>query len=138
MLSPTGRESVRWRNAWRERVIRATGQRVQFSSFSEFVTTPPLEGLGATMDQLRGICRGDPEALVAIEDALGTRQGERNDLHDNVMKSEQGNSTEYALRRLKKDRPDLHEQVLAGKIKPHAAMVEAGFRPKTMTLPSDM
>jgi hypothetical protein len=30
---------------------------VQFSTFAEFVTTPPLEGLGVTLDQLRGICR---------------------------------------------------------------------------------
>jgi hypothetical protein len=33
-----------------------------------------------------------------------------------------------AHRRLRKDRPDLHEQVLNGEKTAHAAMVEAGFR----------
>jgi hypothetical protein len=42
-----------------------------------------------------------------------------------------------AHRRLRKDRPDLHAQVLAGEITPHAAMIEAGFRRKTITVPVD-
>ncbi len=32
-----------------------------------------------------------------------------------------GNERQYALRRLRKDRPDLHERVLAGELSPHAA-----------------
>jgi hypothetical protein len=39
-----------------------------------------------------------------------------------------GNSNTYALRKLRKDRPDLHEQVVSGEKSPHAAMVEADFR----------
>jgi hypothetical protein len=41
-----------------------------------------------------------------------------------------GNTVAYALRRLRKDRPDIHSRVLAGEISPHAGMVEAGFRRK--------
>lgn len=37
--------------------------------------------------------------------------------------------------KLRKDRPDLHAQVLAGELSPHAAMVEAGFRKRTITVP---
>lgn len=48
-----------------------------------------------------------------------------------------GNSSKAALRRLRKDRPDLHQDVIAGKITPHAAMVNAGFRPKTVQIPLD-
>jgi hypothetical protein len=33
-----------------------------------------------------------------------------------------------ALRRLRKDRPDIHARVLAGELSPHAGMLEAGFR----------
>jgi hypothetical protein len=40
----------------------------------------------------------------------------------------QGNSRTYALRRLAKDRPDLHAQCLAGEMTANAAMVQAGFR----------
>ena len=39
-----------------------------------------------------------------------------------------GNSIEAALRRLRKSRPDIHAQVLAGEITPHAGMIAAGFR----------
>jgi hypothetical protein len=38
------------------------------------------------------------------------------------------------LRRLRKDRPDLHARVLADELSAHAAAVEAGFRPRTITL----
>lgn len=45
-----------------------------------------------------------------------------------------GTSTAAALRRLRKHRPDLHAAVLAGRMTAHAAMVAAGFRPKTITV----
>lgn len=37
-----------------------------------------------------------------------------------------GNTVSYALRRLRKDRPDIHARVLAGEITAHAGMIEAG------------
>jgi hypothetical protein len=39
-----------------------------------------------------------------------------------------GTTAAYALRRLRKDRPDIHAKVLAGEMSAHAGMVEAGFR----------
>ena len=39
-----------------------------------------------------------------------------------------GNSSAAFLRRLRKDRPDIHARVLAGKLTPQAGMVEAGYR----------
>ncbi len=48
-----------------------------------------------------------------------------------------GTSQTAALRRLRKDRPDLHAQVLAGDLTPHAAMVVAGFRKRTATVPAE-
>jgi hypothetical protein len=41
------------------------------------------------------------------------------------------------LRRLRDQRPDLHRRVLAGELSPHAAMLEAGFRRPTFTVPAD-
>ena len=41
-----------------------------------------------------------------------------------------GNSRAAFLRRLRKDRPDIHARILAGEITPHGGMVEAGFRKK--------
>jgi hypothetical protein len=43
-----------------------------------------------------------------------------------------GNSAAYAIRRLRKDRPDIHARVLAGELTPHAGVIEAGFRKKAI------
>jgi hypothetical protein len=39
-------------------------------------------------------------------------------------------TAEYAIAKLRKDRPDIHARVLAGELSPNAGMVEAGFRKK--------
>jgi len=41
----------------------------------------------------------------------------------------------YALRRLKRDHPDLAKKVLDGQMSANAAAIEAGFRDKTATIP---
>jgi hypothetical protein len=41
-----------------------------------------------------------------------------------------GNSRTAFIRRLRKDRPDIHARVLAGELSPHAGMIKAGFRKK--------
>jgi hypothetical protein len=46
----------------------------------------------------------------------------------NVHIRPSGNSRAAFLRRLRKDRPDIHARVLAGELSPHASMIEAGFR----------
>lgn len=53
------------------------------------------------------------------------------------MSQHRGTSREYALRRLRKDAPKLHARVLSGQMSPHAAMVQAGFRPATFTIRGD-
>ena len=45
-------------------------------------------------------------------------------------KAPTGNSRAAFLRRLRKDRPDLHARVLADELSPHAGIIEAGFRKK--------
>jgi hypothetical protein len=124
---------------WRERRIK-TGAVVTFGRFEEFVTTPPLEGLGSDLKMLKRVCEEDKEALDLIDQTLKgeERQGERTDLVNNVNEVQarpEGNSEQYALRKLRKDRPDLHAKVLARELTAHAAMVEGGFRRPTITLP---
>lgn len=46
-----------------------------------------------------------------------------------------GNSRSYALSRLKREREDLYRKVLAEEMSSHAAMIEAGFREPTLTIP---
>lgn len=48
-----------------------------------------------------------------------------------------GTTKDRALRKLRKDAPALHAEVLAGRISAHGAMVKAGYRPSTFTVRSD-
>ena len=69
----------------------------------------------------RARCADDPEALDLLDRASQGRQGERTDLLNNVKEVPgypAGNRSDTALRRLRKDRPDLHAEVLAGALSP--------------------
>jgi hypothetical protein len=57
-------------------------------------------------------------------------------IRDSRRPRQYGTSREEALRRLAKDRPDLHARVMAGELSAHAAAIEAGFRAKTVTIPA--
>lgn len=56
---------------------------------------------------------------------------------DNVTREKRGNSSSYGLQRLERERPDLHERVRSGELSAHAAMVEAGFRKRSVVLSPD-
>lgn len=126
---------------WREFETQM-GRHVSHDSFEEFVTTQPLAGLGcASVRQLTGLCTDDvpegPRAREAITRAcqrdIGVNQ--HSEGFDNIQTlAPTGTSESAALRRLRKDRPDLLERVLSGELKAHAAMIEAGFRPRTVTV----
>jgi hypothetical protein len=49
-----------------------------------------------------------------------------------------GSGRAYAIDRLSRERPDLLKLVKAGKLSPHAAMVEAGFRPRSRSVTEGM
>jgi hypothetical protein len=117
---------------WRSRYANRLRREVTFDRFEDFVVTAPLEGLGATVDLVRKFVRDDPEALSlfdqAVQRPVGANQHSEGD--DNVHTQERptGNSRERALRKLRRDAPELHALVLAGEVSPHGAMKQAGFR----------
>jgi hypothetical protein len=121
--------------AWRDFTTRM-GQRVQHERFEDFVTTQPLAGVGGTMDLVRRIASSDPVTLDLLDRAVQRKVGS-NTAVDNINTRPDGTARDAALRRLRKDRPDLHAEVLAGEKSPHAAMVEAGFRIRTITVPAE-
>lgn len=51
--------------------------------------------------------------------------------------SPRGTSVSSAVRRLHRERPDLLGRVESGELSAHAAMIEAGFRDKAITIPAD-
>lgn len=65
------------------------------------------------------------ERLIALGAPANGSGGRGRKAVDNVN-SFSGNEATYALRRLKRDNPDLAEQVVAGVLSAHAAAVQAG------------
>lgn len=120
---------------WRDRVIARTGERVRFEHFLDFVTTPPLEGLGTTAEQIKRLVRDDQDAERELRKAI-KHQG-RADFRNNITEVERGTDRSYTLERLHRDHPELADQVAAGDLSPNAAAIKAGFRKPTATVPVD-
>lgn len=113
------------------------GEVVQHARFADFVVTPPLKGLGTTVDLVRRIVKDDVETLDLFDRAIQNPVGHPAIDNNIIDKAPQGTSQERALRRLRTDAPELHADVLAGRLSAHAAMVKAGFRPRTFTIRGD-
>lgn len=126
-------ERVLTEESWREFVTQR-GEEVRHERFADFVVTPPLAGLGSTVDLVRRIVSDKVVVLDLLDQALQGKVGAHS---NNVTRTPKGNSSDAALRRLRKDRPDLHAEVLHGNLSAHAAAVAAGFRPRTITVRAD-
>ena len=70
------------------------------------------------------LIKHDPKALDLLDRATVGPQGAHRYIVT-VSEPTRGHARQYALRRLRKDRPDLHARVLAGEMKPHRALVAA-------------
>jgi hypothetical protein len=115
--------------------VTPRGEVVHHDRFIEFLNTPPTHGVGASVDLVKRMISNDKDARTMLDEALEGRQGTRSDLVDNINEVRPGGtSLDAGLRRLRKHRPDLHAEVLAERMSTHAAMVQAGFRPKTATI----
>ena len=126
-------------NLWREFYCEPMQSEVRHESFERYVTDNLPTGLGTTIRFLKNLCRDDAEALKAIDQAIQQKQSGGKNQHtkqkcllDNIQeaKAPTGTSRDAAIRRLRKDRPDLLEKVIAGQLSAHAAALEAGHRKK--------
>lgn len=121
--------------AWREFTL-PSGEVVPHERFADFITAKPPRGLGTSQEFLERAISRDQEALSALDNELQQLPGRPEKTVDNIHSFRpSGTSSTAALRRLRKDEPELHAEVLAGRISAHGAMVLAGFRPKTITVP---
>ena len=124
----------RWRH-----FITKLGDEVTYTRFADFAATAPTAGLGISVEVLRKLVQDDPVAVDALDRATqGKHGGDRSKL-DNIQLAEAptGTSEAATVRRLRKDRPDLHAKYLANEISANAAAILAGFRPKTFTVRTD-
>lgn len=135
---------------WREFETQM-GKHVIYSRFEDFVITPPLNGLGTTMEFIKEIVSKDVELQMLLAKALRETHGgdrkskdareikESNGLFDFEEKKEEKKRDQYGKRilQLQKKSPDLYAQVLAGEKTVHAASVEAKIDHPTMTVTLD-
>lgn len=127
-------------DAWRQFFL-PSGEMVEHKTFVSFVTTKEPRGLDTDVEMVRSFCRKKPVYLDLLDQALeeGQEPGARTDLVYNIHEVRpSGTGTQRALRRIRKDRPDLYSKVLAEEITPHRAMIMAGFLKETMTIPKDV
>ena len=83
---------------------------------AEWVRANVPQGLQTTLDNLQGIAKGDPDLTDALDGALAEQypDGVQHGL-DNIKTFQDGTSRAQGLRKLRKDRPDLHARVLLPK-----------------------
>lgn len=127
--------------SWRE-FVTPRGELIRHEHFAEFVTTPPTHGLGATIELLKRILADDPEALDRLDQALQGQHGGRRSETKETNRPLAPTGAEKDLRRLRKEAEagnvqaaELRDEVLAGRLSAHAAMVRAGFRTRTVSVP---
>ncbi|MBA3766790.1 MAG: hypothetical protein H0W99_07350 [Acidobacteria bacterium] len=125
---------------WREFLVERTGGVVCHARFIDFVTTKPLEGLGADLDLLKRICAEHTDVLDLIDrEVQGKHGGDRKSdeikwvIHP-LDTSDQRDRSGKHLRRLRKDFPKLHQQVLENKLTVTQAATKAGFYPKRVSV----
>lgn len=142
------------REAWKYERVFAGGSRQAPIPFHEFVHAPYPVGLGATYETLRGFIGQDVELLAMFDEAsrrpVGTNQhSEPVDIVHSLDAEAStfepappappirpsGNAAQAALRRLEKavrennERAiELHSDVISGRISPHRAAVNMGWR----------
>ena len=77
--------------------------------------------------------------LPALNEQPGRPTGSAtgNVANGNISNRDNLNGVPYAVRRLKRDRPDLYQQVLDGTLTPNAAAIQAGFRRKVVQVRAD-
>lgn len=132
--------------SWREFVTQR-GEPVEHERFEQFVTTLPLKGLGATLRLVEKVIdsieddaeRAQAQDLLdrAVQGKPGRPSKNPDVIRNNPDPNQHGTSRDGALRKLRKDAPSLHAEVLAGHLSAHAAMVKAGFRRRTISVPVD-
>lgn len=102
-LPPTDNPAqLHWRKV--NRRIRAERQRVA------------AEGMGEDLDTIHRLCRDDAEALSLLDEATAAGPGPKQSV-DNINSSDSrptGTSRQQALRKLRKDAPEVHAEVIAG------------------------
>ncbi|MFI6498930.1 hypothetical protein [Nonomuraea typhae] len=119
--------------AWQE-FTGPGGELVEHGDLMEFVTADPPRGLGITPGLMRALVAEDLDTAARLDQALLAAPAPPPAPPEEQEEEPPARETP-ALRRLREDAPALHSRVVAGEMSTNAAMVQAGFRPKTISVP---
>lgn len=120
--------------AWREFEI-VTGEVVRMRSLAELITTPPLTGWGEDIAKVEAVIKSDAEVLTLFRAAVTAPNHRPAGVHKSAdivssCAGSHGNSKAYTLDRLKRQAPELFDEVCSGKLSANAAAIQAGIRRK--------
>jgi hypothetical protein len=123
--------------SWRE-FETARGEHVVHDRFADFVTTPPLKGLGASMEViLRIVGTADAELLAMLRQANKGTAGRPKIGDDSSPIKHGGGTSDYLAQRLEQEAPGEYAAVVRGERTINAAAIRAGFRPRRATIRLD-
>lgn len=126
--------------AWRDFTAPNPVGPVHNDTFSEFVAKDPPGGLGGRRAQLLALCGTDEELVKRVKRLLdedveparehrGSTVTERTNRDDTANSScANGDNTEYLMSRLKRDDPELAQQVVNGEMSTYAAARSKGWK----------
>lgn len=89
---------------------------------------------------IEGLSKTDPNAAVSLDRAvvLGKHGGKRvRGGQGNNITLDRGTNPDYTLARLRRDNPELAEQVEQGALSANAAAIQAGFRKPMLSIPKE-
>lgn len=113
--------------AWKRRMNK--GHVIELSSLRELITEKPIRGWGEDPKKVEAVIKDDAECLAMFRKAM--KCVNQHDLPSNNVTGQEaktGNSKAYTCERLKREAPELFEQVVAGELSANAAAIKAGIR----------
>lgn len=124
---------------WREFLFEPTGNTKRFDTLAAFLRWASIEER-----ELIAVLTAHDEAelLARVRAELGGELAEsgrwdREGKGSGTTLTEGDRSATYLVARLRRDRPDLAEQVMAGNKTANAAAIEAGFRKRYIRVPAE-
>lgn len=125
--------------SWRDFVTKR-GEHVTHDRFADFVATPPLKGLGASMETImRIVGTSDPELLKLLREASKAGPGgrPRTGAESAPVRHVGNGASDYLAERLEQMAPEEYQAVLRGERTINAAAVRAGLRPRRVNIRLD-
>jgi hypothetical protein len=118
--------------AWKR--WRWVGSPFAQNSLGAYLTSPPPNGVGIKLDTVEKLIADDPEALALYRKEMTATVGINQHTKEGgdiiTTQPKRGTDRAYTLDRLKRERSDLFDRVVAKEMTANAAAIAAGFRKK--------